>query len=41
MLGLAKYLHCYRCNKDKPPEGGVEMRPGKWVCAKCWTLVRL
>lgn len=28
---------CSKCNKEKPPEGGVEMSATKWVCASCWT----
>lgn len=27
---------CSRCEEKKPPEGGVAMGPGKWVCAACW-----
>jgi hypothetical protein len=28
---------CSKCNKEKPPEGGVEMSATKWICASCWT----
>jgi hypothetical protein len=28
---------CGKCNKDKPPEGGIEMSPTRWICAVCWT----
>jgi hypothetical protein len=24
------------CKSDKPPEGGVQLTPAKWVCAGCW-----
>jgi formylmethanofuran dehydrogenase subunit E len=28
---------CNRCNEMRVPEGGIEMRPGRWICAACWT----
>jgi hypothetical protein len=28
--------HCDKCETKKPPEGGIEMRPGRWLCASCW-----
>lgn len=28
---------CSKCNQDKPPEGGIEMSPTRWLCASCWT----
>jgi hypothetical protein len=24
------------CQSPKPPEGGVQMKPQKWICASCW-----
>lgn len=27
---------CSRCGQSRPPEGGVEMGPGRWRCAACW-----
>lgn len=27
---------CNKCDEMRPPEGGIELRPGKWHCAKCW-----
>ena len=28
---------CSKCNEMRVPEGGIEMRPGRWICAACWT----
>lgn len=28
---------CGRCSQSKPPEGGIDMSPAKWICAACWT----
>jgi hypothetical protein len=25
-----------RCQGERPPEGGVELAPGKWRCSICW-----
>ncbi len=33
----AAYRHCSKCDKPQPPKGGIEMSPGKWICASCWT----
>ncbi len=27
---------CDKCEIKQPPEGGVQMRPGRWLCASCW-----
>jgi len=27
---------CNKCNEQRLPEGGIEMGPGRWVCATCW-----
>ena len=32
-----KLQMCSKCNRERPPEGGVEMSATKWVCASCWT----
>lgn len=36
-----RYAHqvklCNKCNKTKPPEGGIEMSRTRWICAQCWT----
>jgi hypothetical protein len=29
---------CDKCVKERVPEGGVEMGPGRWHCASCWTI---
>ena len=29
---------CDKCAEDKRPEGGMQMRPGRWLCAVCWRL---
>lgn len=28
---------CSHCEKPRVPEGGVELSPTRWVCAKCWS----
>ncbi len=33
-----QYKLCSKCETMKPPEGGVEMGPGRWRCASCWTV---
>ena len=39
--GSQPYLHprrkCDKCEKEKAPEGGIQMGPTKWHCAECWT----
>ena len=32
-----QFKFCTKCSQDKPPEGGIEMGPTRWVCATCWT----
>ena len=27
---------CDKCETTKPPEGGIQMSPSKWYCARCW-----
>ena len=27
-----------KCQQERVPEGGIEMGPGRWMCAICWTL---
>lgn len=29
--------HCDKCDDKRPPEGGIQMNPTKWYCARCWT----
>lgn len=31
------FRECSKCNDMRAPEGGIELRPGKWVCHSCWT----
>lgn len=31
------YKTCARCEKEQPPEGGIEMSPIQWICVVCWT----
>jgi hypothetical protein len=33
-----KFKQCSHCNESRPPEGGVELSPGRWECANCWTI---
>lgn len=28
---------CGKCSENKPPEGGIQLSPTKWICAACWT----
>lgn len=28
---------CAKCETKKPPEGGIDMGRGRWMCAACWT----
>jgi len=30
------YRMCDSCHKPKPPEGGCQVRPVRWVCGACW-----
>lgn len=32
-----KMRHCSGCNKDRTPEGGIDLGPNKWRCYSCWT----
>ena len=32
-----KYKTCAKCEKEQPPEGGIDMSPTRWVCVVCWT----
>lgn len=27
---------CIQCTEPKPPEGGIDMSPTRWLCARCW-----
>jgi hypothetical protein len=27
---------CDKCETKKPPEGGVQIRAGRWYCKACW-----
>jgi hypothetical protein len=27
---------CAKCQAERLAEGGVQTRPGRWLCAKCW-----
>jgi hypothetical protein len=27
---------CDNCESKQPTEGGIQMRPGRWLCASCW-----
>jgi len=31
-----KYKLCHFCEEKKPPEGGVQLSPRRWICAVCW-----
>lgn len=31
---------CNKCEKERPPEGGIQMSANKWFCASCWAMRR-
>ena len=31
-----QFKYCDKCETMKPPEGGIQMKPGRWLCANCW-----
>ena len=33
---MQKFKQCDKCDESKPPEGGIQMSPSKWYCARCW-----
>jgi hypothetical protein len=38
-LTMAPLLkHCTKCQTSRAPEGGVELRPTRWFCARCWMV---
>lgn len=28
---------CSKCERERVPEGGIEIGPAKWICASCWS----
>jgi hypothetical protein len=30
--------HCHDCKRPRLSEGGVQMNPNRWICARCWCL---
>lgn len=38
--GIKQPVHqpkvCTKCSELRIPEGGIEMGPGRWICAACW-----
>lgn len=28
---------CDKCQRERLPEGGIQMNPTRWICAECWT----
>lgn len=36
---MHKFKDCTTCKRSRAPEGGVEMRPARWVCAHCWSKI--
>lgn len=33
-----RFKLCGKCSQSKPPEGGIDMSPTRWICASCWTI---
>lgn len=27
---------CSQHGRESPPEGGIDLGPGKWLCGQCW-----
>lgn len=36
-LPAHQFKLCSKCNESRPPEGGIDLGPGKWHCAMCWS----
>lgn len=36
--GQGKLIRCSKCERERVPEGGVQLNQTKWLCASCWTL---
>ena len=37
LRGSSQFRFCSgKCQEVRPPEGGVELTPGKWRCVSCW-----
>ena len=36
MMPAHKFKFCSNCESDKPPEGGIEISPTRWICMGCW-----
>ena len=37
LRGSSQFRFCTgKCQDSRPPEGGVELTPGKWRCVNCW-----
>jgi hypothetical protein len=35
------YRTCDKCSKIRPPEGGCQMGPVRWICGACWKSLQL
>lgn len=33
---MTHYRKCGQCLKDKPLDGGCEVKPTRWLCVVCW-----
>lgn len=31
-----RFRDCTKCQKSRPPEGGIQLNAAKWLCAQCW-----
>lgn len=29
---------CDHCKHQRDQAGGIELRPGRWLCASCWAI---
>ncbi len=27
---------CSKCDRERVPEGGIQMNAHRWICAQCW-----
>ena len=37
-INAHKFKLCNKCEELRPPEGGINMSPSKWICAHCWVV---
>lgn len=33
---MTAFRYCNHCDRDRLVDGGVQLNPGRWLCASCW-----